>query len=583
MDAVPAINSGAALWLSTPLLAAAQLWTGHPLWAAGIWALYGISALVPQGETILAPINESPFYANFGEQYLVYSAPGARTADPRLNNKNTTITPSATLSSTTVTDDASTRSTLTTADVIVMTIPTSSRLNNHFGVLPATYAPQVTATRKSKVPSKDVHVAASPPGKTTAEPSGSRTYVPLSTEATEVKSLPLNTERLDYQDPHSYGTSNHPSRKSEALVIVMWFVVILILSGSMFLVSSVYGGLDWDTLRHVRMWIEAQYVNAQLSVADFVWSGQDPRLRVLRACTCYIILMALASRVIWYIFLSVRGMLPLTMLSAAFDSLADDISAKLHNAVAYIFTSLDMVSNCFLRLRHWITAAYRNVLSPRYFHTPLQKSSSCIDAIYQWTESGIMSVRSIPLVIRTSSPAVIARCTKKAWNDYLSPTGVYRVTPHTGPTAAMCNMMDFAVMQLRFFGQERRKTYGCYPFIIMITHNMCPEMAHEINWLLVIMLLTALSTLNAFAVWRWPREAGHTTWGPARRGLVAAFLVSVPVTILYLCFSLFTSVFLTEEGCLAVGTFALIYFNIEKLVEPWGRVLRRCRLAPRAI
>jgi hypothetical protein len=56
MDAGPAVSDGAALWLSIPLLAAAQLWPAYPLQAAGIWGLYGISALTPPGEALLKPL-----------------------------------------------------------------------------------------------------------------------------------------------------------------------------------------------------------------------------------------------------------------------------------------------------------------------------------------------------------------------------------------------------------------------------------------------------------------------------------------------------------------------------------------------
>jgi hypothetical protein len=64
MNATSAVISDGALWATTPLFAAAHLWSWHPLWAAGIWTAYGISALFPQGEALLGQMTDSPLHYN---------------------------------------------------------------------------------------------------------------------------------------------------------------------------------------------------------------------------------------------------------------------------------------------------------------------------------------------------------------------------------------------------------------------------------------------------------------------------------------------------------------------------------------
>lgn len=91
MDAAPAIISDGTLWVTTPLLAAAHIWSGHPLLAAGIWTAYGISALFPQGEALLRPLVESPLHYNFNSLHsplcgrspdsVIYEAPTYNTRD----------------------------------------------------------------------------------------------------------------------------------------------------------------------------------------------------------------------------------------------------------------------------------------------------------------------------------------------------------------------------------------------------------------------------------------------------------------------------------------------------------------------
>jgi hypothetical protein len=102
MDAVPAVSDGAALWLSIPLLAAAQLWPAYPLQAAGIWGLYGISALTPPGEALLKPLIQVPYYTKPDLQRPVCDTegPGSRTSSPAAHNQTSAVWPgeSATIS-----------------------------------------------------------------------------------------------------------------------------------------------------------------------------------------------------------------------------------------------------------------------------------------------------------------------------------------------------------------------------------------------------------------------------------------------------------------------------------------------------
>lgn len=65
MNATSAVISDGILWATTPLFAAAHLWSWHPLWAAGIWTAYGIGALLPQGEALLSKMADSPVQHNF--------------------------------------------------------------------------------------------------------------------------------------------------------------------------------------------------------------------------------------------------------------------------------------------------------------------------------------------------------------------------------------------------------------------------------------------------------------------------------------------------------------------------------------
>jgi len=64
MNATFGVISDGVLWATTPLFTAAHLWSWHPLWAAGIWTAYGISALFPHSEALLSRMTDSPFYHN---------------------------------------------------------------------------------------------------------------------------------------------------------------------------------------------------------------------------------------------------------------------------------------------------------------------------------------------------------------------------------------------------------------------------------------------------------------------------------------------------------------------------------------
>jgi hypothetical protein len=102
MDATPAIISDGVLWATTPLFAAAHLWPWHPLWAAGIWTAYAISAFFPQGEALLSKMTDSPLQYNFNPMYsqICGLKPGSVIFEvPTNSSKNQTtkvsITPTA--------------------------------------------------------------------------------------------------------------------------------------------------------------------------------------------------------------------------------------------------------------------------------------------------------------------------------------------------------------------------------------------------------------------------------------------------------------------------------------------------------
>lgn len=93
MDAGPANPNGAALWLSIPLLAAAQLWPSYPLQAASIWGLYGITALAPPGEALLKPLMQVPYYTKPDRQRPVgdTEGPANRTSSPAAHNQTRAV------------------------------------------------------------------------------------------------------------------------------------------------------------------------------------------------------------------------------------------------------------------------------------------------------------------------------------------------------------------------------------------------------------------------------------------------------------------------------------------------------------
>ena len=95
MDAGLAFSDGAALWLSVPLSAAAQLWPAYPLRAAGIWGLYGITALTPPGEALLKPLIQVPYYIKPDRQRPICDTEGpeSRTSSPAAHNQTSTVWP----------------------------------------------------------------------------------------------------------------------------------------------------------------------------------------------------------------------------------------------------------------------------------------------------------------------------------------------------------------------------------------------------------------------------------------------------------------------------------------------------------
>lgn len=95
MDAGLAFSDGAALWLSIPLLAAAQLWPAYPLRAAGIWGLYGITSLTPPGEALLKPPIQVPYYTKPDRQRPICDTEGpeSRTSSPAAHNQTSAVWP----------------------------------------------------------------------------------------------------------------------------------------------------------------------------------------------------------------------------------------------------------------------------------------------------------------------------------------------------------------------------------------------------------------------------------------------------------------------------------------------------------
>lgn len=303
MDSAPAVTSAGALFLSTPLLAAAQLWAWHPLWAAGIWTAYGIGALVPHGEAWLEPLTEAPFYARNKSLH-----PGRSSSDPMSiiikndqHNETTSITsPTSTLS----------------GQVTVENVSPSTTVNYELIAKDHDYN-GLYDNQENPTSSNDAL--------------GSSTSI-LSDQsaATYVRPSPAAYDKLIMEDHAASQETYDLSFKTWMLLAVCWALIaapIIVVAwpwirlvprlvrylGSVMQVinAGAVGSAAWHWMKVVPQLVRHLFLGTQVTdegvnhdtwvsrqwLANLIWGGQTTRARLIRALTFFLVCLILASYV----------------------------------------------------------------------------------------------------------------------------------------------------------------------------------------------------------------------------------------------------------------------------------------------
>ncbi|KAH6642413.1 hypothetical protein C7974DRAFT_101872 [Boeremia exigua] len=613
MDAAPALTSEGALWASTPLLAAAQLWPWHPLWAAGIWTAYGACALTSQGEAWLKPLTLSPLNAKTHQLRTVYDPSGLGNATvraPSRNSSNSVSSNSVLVTFTSATPGSETTDITTKDDGSTSVSPNNSvGTDSAFSIDKTSPTTSLSEPIPAETPSSLDTDSASNANKTSpttslSEPVWAETPSSLDTTttpsslnaATTPSSLDTATTPNSFANVPQESYSQHRSSRGETgkeqiqdLPWGYWPTYGMLLVAVAGLVAWTLGVeiSPLDTLQHAqqrgRLWFQQLYhllfqkqvpngathhhEIASSRLANFIWGGRTHQTYNWRAIT--------------FIFLcTVFAIYPFWRLS----SLIERLLSVTCQAILTLVNGLSQLTTCAV-------TTYHNPLSMDGSYQPTFVSESRTGILCRWIETAVMSFRSILLPAKSSATA-LQRCYTVAWDNRLSYTGYYEMAHQTGPTAAWCMRIEWLVMHYRALARQLmpwlavpkqtlgyvRQFLGCVPFVHMLSGSLCPGWAHEINRGVCISLLRGLCILNLLAVMQWHAVPSRSRTGLQTRFVVTCLVIVPFAALAMLSWTMHFSV-LQQVTTLVLALLILSPYH-ESLGTRWITFLRRLHVIP---
>jgi hypothetical protein len=544
MDAVPAVSDGAALWLSIPLLAAAQLWPAYPLQAAGIWGLYGISALTPPGEALLKPLIQVPYYTKPDLQPPICDTEGlgSRTSSPAAHIQTSAVWPgeSAAISVPATRSRPKSVDTSTAPSSIIAVCSSSDFVLDHDHL----YSPIVTSPKvpidicTTTVDFRPIDPADDVPKSDIELDHVTSPKVPIDICTTTVGFRPIDPAddvpksdiELDHMPERSPEPNdiNHNPRGGYAMAAAGKTILAILV----FLWSrAVWKQLGRPTIgevpqilqnvipQRVQHWVD-QVHQRFANVGSFTSSIQGA----------------------WQWLLSRTLLQRATILSGLF--------------MVSCWFLLKVYSMLFpLGYAYQVWALVSSIISPAIYGT-----TACISQL--------------------------VRCTKTAYYNPLYSDGSYipLITPSTF-TGSVCRQIDLCMMLLR--GIVRGiplpgHFIGCLPFFMIVSDYRCPFWANTLNRVLIIVSLIVIDTLNGLAVKHWRKDQARMTQEGMKRVVFDCILTLGPFYMLA-CFVWSIQQNLSvDEMLYVVTTLSILYVLVpgESIVDWWIRFLILIRLGP---
>lgn len=584
MDAGPANPNGAALWLSIPLLAAAQLWPSYPLQAASIWGLYGITALAPPGEALLKPLMQVPYYIKPDHQHPVCDTkdPANRTSSPAAHNQTRAVWSgeSAAIFVPSTRSHPKSVDTPTTPSIISAVYSSSDSVLDRDHV----YSPIVTA------PNVPIDIYTTSVGLRPNDP------------ADDVPKGDIELHQTTERNP-APNNINHNLWAGYAMAFAGGAILAPLVLFCSWGIWTYRGRLTMgavrqifqdEILQRVHHWID-QVHHRFANVGSFndniqgAWQWLLSPFEHMSQRTSKLAQNLLFSKHhqsgiearLWPIssFYGLRGQDP-------------------HSLVQRATVLFGIFLFCVFCLFFWFLPKVYSMLFPPGY------------AFQVWAL--VSSVISSVIYSTTTCLSQLIRCTKAVYYKPIYPDGSYipLTTPSTF-TGFVCRRIDLYIMFLRaifrsfplpgiWHGTEAiehirsakrglehttrsaRHFIGCLPFFSIVSDYRCSFWANTLNRVLLIVLLIAVGILNCLAVRRWQSDQAYVTRQRMKRFVFEGILILGPFSMLaYFIWNIWQNLS-CDEMCYVGITLAIPYVLLqgERTVDWWNRLLRRMRLAP---
>jgi hypothetical protein len=612
MDAGPAVSDGAALWLSIPLLAAAQLWPAYPLQAAGIWGLYGISALTPPGEALLKPLIQVPYYTKPDLQRPVCDTegPGSRTSSPAAHNQTSAVWPgeSATISVPATRSRPKSVDTSTAPSSIIAVCSSSDFVLDHDHL----YSPIVTSPKvpidicTTTVDFRPIDPADDVPKSDIELDHVTSPKVPIDICTTTVGFRPIDPAddvpksdiELDHMPERSPEPNdiNHNPRGGYAMAAAGKTILAILV----FLWSrAVWKQLGRPTIgevpqilqnvipQRVQHWVDQVHqrfanVGSFTSSIQGAWQWLLSRTLLQRAT----ILSGLFMVSCWFLLKVYSMLFPLGYAYQVWALVSSIISPAIYGTTA-----------CISQLVRCTKTAYYNPLYSDGSYIPLITPSTFTGSVCRQIDLCMMLLRGIvrgspfpgiwhgiasAIYSTTTCLSQLVRCTKTAYYNPLYSDGSYipLITPSTF-TGSVCRQMMLLRGIVRGIPLPGH-FIGCLPFFMIVSDYRCPFWANTLNRVLIIVSLIVIDTLNGLAVKHWRKDQARMTQEGMKRVVFDCILTLGPFYMLA-CFVWSIQQNLSvDEMLYVVTTLSILYVLVpgESIVDWWIRFLILIRLGP---
>lgn len=593
MNTTSAIVSEGVLWATTPLFAAAHLWSWHPVWAAGIWTAYGISALFPQGEALLRNMAHSPLHCNFNPVHSpTFEHESVSREIPAHSGK----------------------------DQVSSVLSTPTLPTNKFEITTQS-AQQNTPT--PTLPTNKFEITSQ-----SAQQSNPTLILPINATSIFTQPTPVRSELTLFKHPTAGPTADLTGFEwlrhqrvdlwEMPLEVVIWGrkVPLWLAGGVSLLVSGFIQACMWI----IKCWVnrEAAEVapapiapasNTPTPNASFpgttrfeaftVWRDVIPeRLQqwgqeLARYWRSFTIALVISRRrldvraqiLVWsgdhqkhvqvarVLLILITCMIGIGYLLMHFPKWVWP-AITFATGHASIASSKTTLLNCSRQITACTKSAFRTRLSPDSSYKPLPSPSSRTEIACGWVLHLVMIYKSALLMLSNSPLGTIKRCHDASWTNPMPLSGLYHPAFEFGRMASLCTTIEQVVLSGRHINQLSAPYYVSATAVQISMRRLIVKVLAAISPILSMSL--ALFMLNILAFVGWPSSDTKSTRSRAER-IVAAFSLLVLAAL--------ASFIIEEYEWLATAwvavdstSIALIYFK--GCVEPiWNRILQLWELA----